>query len=112
MSAALIEQAIQDYMQQHPAFTPPAKSQHPVVLALTREMYGSLVERFGGLIEFWWILLAAARTWFRPDEDSLEAKYFYSRLFGACGLANDTDFEAEFDELWRAYRAWREYGLQ
>jgi len=108
MSAELVEQAVREYIEQHPEFTPPEKSQHPLVLALTESMHHPMVVKFGGIVEFWWILLEAAKVWFKPNEDSYEYTVFHGRLIGACGLGSEM---YEFKEIWDAYVAWRDYGV-
>jgi len=111
MSASLIEQAVDEYMEKNPEFTPPESSQHPAVLALTTEMNPAIVDKFGGIIEFWWAMFEAAKSWFKPNEDSLEYNYFRTRLFGALGLSVHTDHVEDMNEIWNAFVAWKNYGL-
>ena len=102
-----INQYIQDYMGVHPDFVPPESSSHPCTLALTTAIKPDLVERCGGIVEFWVALYDHARDWFEPDDDCLEARCFRGRLMVECGLSVGTEFEQPLCEVYESYIRWR-----
>ena len=113
MGRETLEELVEEYRQAHPEFQAPDKSDHPIVLALTKDMNPYLVERCGNIVVFWDLLLDAAMEFFDPAEETLEFRYFRARLMTGSGLAAGTKHEEAFGAIWERYRTWIDaFGLR
>ena len=108
MGRETLEALVEEYRQAHPEFQAPDKSDHPIVLALSKDMNPCLVERCGNIVVFWDLLLDAAMEFFDPAEETLEFKYFRARLMTGSGMAAGTNHDEAFGAIWKRYRTWVE----
>lgn len=101
-----IEQAISEYLETHPRYFPPEASQHPAVVALTEEVYPVLVDKFGGVADFWEAMLAGAKGWFEPSNPTMEFRYFCTMIENDGALMDSTEYMKKFASVYRDYRIW------
>lgn len=101
-----IEQAISEYLLEHPTYFPPEVSQHPAVVALTEDVYPVLVDKLGGVAEFWEEMLAGAKVWFDPCKPTMEYKYFCTMIDNDGALMDPNVYLKKFAKVYRDYRVW------
>jgi hypothetical protein len=108
MSAQDIENWIAIYRRENPSLEPPELSDHPLVVALMTEVHPKIIDDFGGVVPCWWALFRAVTEWYPEPSEAFEYAYFRTRLFSACGMANNGDYEQGMNEIWQAFQKWKQ----
>ena len=101
-----IDSLVEQYLEGHPNFKyPPSEDRHPAILALGNEIKGWLIERVGGPLPYWQMMLRSAKIWFKPDVKGREFRIFCN-LFEAEGNISWSG-RPEFELLTQEYKTWR-----
>ena len=101
-----IDVLVHKYLQENPSFKyPPSGDKHPSILAMATQIKPWIIDRLGGVEQYWKVMLRSAKLWFTPGSDSREYKIFCTR-FEAEG---NTFWEGrpEFEKISKEYLEWR-----
>jgi len=83
----------------------PADMRHPSVLAMSTDVRQWMVEQLGGPLEYWTLLLAAAKEWF-PDRNTTRLGHTFCVRFEVEDATFWNDRE-EFEYLRLDYLQWK-----
>lgn len=105
-SVELIEESVKEYISAHPEYELPPRSYHPMALIHTSPIRNYAIKKFGGVDMFWRIMLDAAKSSFKPKEESFEYTCFVSQFCIAGGMSANSIYAEHFGKLWKEYVMW------
>lgn len=102
----IVSALVYEYLAAHPDYQYPAeKHQHPSVLAMATDIKGWMIDKLGGPLPYWRLLLSAAKAWFPEKGETDLGKLFCQRL--EIEAATHWDGWTEFDAVMQDYLEWR-----
>ncbi len=105
----IIDELINSYLKAHPNIEPPVFDdeymQHPSVIAMTSNIQSWMTDECGGPLEYWSLMLAAAKEWF-PDVNKIKLGHIFCVRF-ECYANTWWDEIEECQPLQKEYYNWR-----
>ena len=72
-----------------------------------RKLKPLLIDKLGGVDNFWAEMLQSAMHWFEPGEESAEFENFFYHLFIAGGMSAGTEYAEKIGETSKAFHEWQ-----